>query len=176
MQSFHNTIKKPDQLLEQIFKRTAENEFKLKSSCCTDAIFLNKPHSSGPLIESLSEHDCLQFEKLESPLLNVSTDIKNSTILLKDSRVCVVRNILKISEQVWFIVQHFSNVTDLYLFPLKSSEVDVYLCSNLSEELNIINFEEVSGKCFKMPYWLSHTTAQSQNPVEGTFVVSLLLL
>lgn len=175
MRYFNSTIRKPEHILQQIHRRRAEDDAFFESKSNPESIVLNYPHDKGPLADSLSEDECLQFGELKSPLFYVSLSKKNNTLLLKDRKVCLVQNILKIEEKIWFIVKFFCNVKNLFLFPIESSEADIFLCASLSSQLDLVSFDDVVGKCFRMPYWDSESLTIVEKPVEGSFVVSLLL-
>lgn len=177
MKSFHNTVRKPNQLLQQIYRRQVENQNVMKSSYQNlDAIFLKYLHTNGPVIESLVPGTFLQYKNLESPKLKICiTSIADNCLLFKNGKIGLVQNILKIEESIRLIVKYFKSVKDFFDFPLKSSEGGTFLCSDLEDQLNLTSFNDIDGKCFRMPFWDGEILTLKEEPVQDTYVVSLLL-
>lgn len=69
-------------------------------------------------------------------------------------------------------VKEFCRIEDFFDVGLPSSSVDVFRCSLLSNEVIIIDLNEVHSKCFRMPYW--HTEGH-KDPIVDVWIVAVIL-
>lgn len=128
-------------------------------------------HKQGP-IPYLYRH-YYQFNKIKyGKTWTISIFRKDNTIILEGYRVCVVKNIISTGEDCCLVVQQFQEKKDLYNLGLASSSCGEYLCSLLSEEVEVVPLNQVKSKCFRMPHWDQNTATNIAVP--NVFFVSTI--
>lgn len=161
--------RKPSHIVQQICRRLSEREFViLSSSEYQDA----KPHgvalrqhSDGPTIAGVEEY--MQYRELNWNGQLISLKESDSCLML-DGEVCIVRNILKSSEQsksVTILYEVFDVQTDYFTLPLNpgpnfvgkplhSGDIGIWMVSNLAQneikQSKITKFKSVV-KCVLLP-------------------------
>lgn len=73
-------------------------------------------------------------------------------------------------------------IEDFYDVDISSSLIDVFKCSALCNNFNIISINEVKAKCYLTPYWAINdgedsdsSIIDSDEPIAGKYIVSILL-
>lgn len=171
--SFRHSCHKPHQHLQQIANRRAEDGY--VSSLPTDKpinlVYGPKKRWNSHLFPNLpSEYK--EFKTLSTKSMYLSINNRDDTIMLNDSSIGIIKNIIVSKDTTFIYVQKFSQRKDFYdgKFPLDSNSI--FLCSCLSDNLSAIFVEDIVAKCFRLPYW--HDTSFI-DPIPDVFVVALLL-
>lgn len=175
MTAFRKRVRKPGLSLQQYYKRTKELEgFDVAPLDNTIRIRLSQNHAAGPLPEFIEDHLCQQYNKLQVGKFTFATNLRDSCCILEDSGVCLIKNIVRIEEDIFFIVQRFRSVTEIYDVGVTSDFVNVCHCTHLSNRLQAVNLKHVKNKSYRMPHW-SDEEGEEEDTVENEWIcVSLL--
>jgi len=175
MTYFRRSCRKPHQHLQQITNRRMEFLRRKATRKNNNAgVKLSGRHKNGPLLSQLPVN-VLQFSMYKTPDFCIGINDQDNTIILKDLSICVVRNIIQMNDEYCFLANIFSRVESLTDILVLSSFSGVFLCSSLSNELNLIQLPRINGKCFRMPYWLSEPAHNVDLPIPDVFVVASFL-
>lgn len=173
MTFFRKFLRKPHQLLQQLFRRLEEQNNYTQKKYEIPKIIPIRRHSDGPVMPEFQFINFLQYKSLKFEYFCLmSSNIRDNCVLLKDGRVCEVVNIIEFPSNCFkLIVRTFSSITNFYNIPygICSSFVGIYLCCDLSNQIIALDLDNLLAKCFKMPFW------KDDQLVEGKFVVSVLL-
>lgn len=124
-------------------------------------------HLNGPVPQGLN--GCFQYNKLKyGKTWSISVFQNNNTIMLSDSTICVIQNIIYRNGNYELVVKRFNQKQNFYESIAASSTCGVYHCSSLNEQIDVVSLNEMIAKCFWMPYWLNAPTV---NCVANHFVV-----
>lgn len=156
MTYFRKACSKPNQQLQQIAKRCAEKEKAFEN---TD----NDIDALGPIVipgrilrcplSLLAPMNSVQYQQIKYKSMFVSLNGRDDTVMLQDSSICIVQNIISVNGVYSFGVKIFQRVEDFFNVVGPSSSIGVFRCSVLADEIRLIPASEVHGKCFRMPYW-----------------------
>lgn len=151
MMYFRKACRKPHQHLQQIVNRRHEN-LQIIQKIVNDH---NKIIRSGrpwvsPTVFNVPL-DSRQFQILDTGKFRISVKDRDNTIILKNSKICLVQSIIFLRDHYQLAVKEFCRVEDFYDIGLSSS-VDIFRCSLLSDDIIIIDLNEVQNKCFRIPY------------------------
>lgn len=91
-------------------------------------------------------------DRLDTQVTNVRSYVcdnkrRDSRVILKNGSVAVI---MKTTDQS-MEVKIYANIMNYFKFPMKSSVLGIYLCSNLSDTVLIIDPEEIKWKCYGIP-------------------------
>jgi len=145
---FRKYYRKPHRPLQQFFYRQTEREIREKLEPVTDdkIKFFGK-HNEGPLPLKLLV-DISQYKKLQNKYIYINVDsLSDRCCVLRDSSVCIIHNILEKENLSYFVIKKFEIVEDFYDVGISSSLIDVFKCSALCNNFNIISINEVKAKC-----------------------------
>lgn len=175
MPEFRKLIRKPDLLLEQYYKRTKElNDFNLTPPDINTHVRPSLSHAEGPIPENIPANGCQQFQKLEIGELQFATNERDSCCILQDTRIGMIRNILKVDGEFFLMFEAFRRKNSFYDVGVTSDIVGVYHCSFLSNIVEIIPLNNVRDKCYRMPYW-SEVKDQEEQALENQWICCSLL-
>ncbi|XP_051174800.1 uncharacterized protein LOC127290343 [Leptopilina boulardi] len=175
MPEFRKMIRKPHLVLQQYYKRTKElNDLTLTPPVQNNPIRATLPHAEGPVPENIPANICRQFQKLEIREVTFATNLRDSCCSLQDTRIGIIRNILKVEEEIFFIFESFQRKEPLYHIGVTSDVVGVYSCSDLSNVIEAIPLNEIKDKCYRMPCW-NHVEGQEERPLENQWICCTLL-
>ncbi|XP_036144963.1 uncharacterized protein LOC114254351 [Monomorium pharaonis] len=152
MSYFKKICRKPNQHLQQIANRRYE-EKRLQEKfifSTEDFIQVSGLHKHGPM-PAINFHHYSQYRNLLCRQFTLSLNGKDDTIILKDSSICIVQNIIGYDNKYYLIVKRFHRIENFYHTLVQSSDIGIFHCSLLFDELIIINFDQIAGKCFKLP-------------------------
>ncbi|XP_071581909.1 uncharacterized protein [Temnothorax nylanderi] len=188
MSIFRKYCRKPDLPLQQIANRRAEQSNKCNNrfvNNCLPAVVDNPSiemlgrHAAGPLPRELFHRSCQQFQRAKIGRWLFTRQIRDNCCILRDATICVIENFLTIETINYLLVRKFLHVQDFYDVGVPSSSVGVYKCSTLINETCIILFEEVSAKCYRMPFWRfsdCNSSDESDNDDECNQYICAVLL
>lgn len=175
MPEFRKLIRKPGLPLEQYYKRSKElNDLNLTAPVINIHVRPSLPHAEGPIPENIPGNECQQFQKLEIGELTFATNERDSCCILQDTRVGMIRNILKVDEEFFFMFEAFRRKNSLYDVGVTSDIVGVYHCSFLSNIVERVSLNNVKDKCYRMPYW-SEVEGQEEQALENEWICCSLL-
>ena len=175
MQVFRKYIRKPGLRLSQIYKRIAEKDDSPLAPLDNDThICLTLPHAEGPLPGCMNDENCQQFHKLKVGAVTFATTLRDNCCILKNSQVCLIKNIVKVQDNIFLIVQKFRGIRSVYDVELSSDFVGVYHCSRLSQQVVEVNLIEVKSKCYRMPVW-SDVEGEEERVVNDEWLCATLL-
>lgn len=166
--------RKPNQHLQQIAKRRAEN---CRTACTKyvdpSALKFVKKYPSGP---KPPIEDCLsyeQYKKVVTGTIHLSVLRQDNTVILRDGSIGIVKNVIDHKDKGCFLLLRlFTKVEDVFNYPCSSSLLEGFLCSALSSNLALINLNQIVGKCFRMPYWSPNvSTAQCSTEYFAVFTI-----
>lgn len=170
MMYFRNACRKPHQHLQQIANRRVEkNRVSFKANVIDESMMVPGKPWRGVLPSTISSNHH-QYQSLKCKSFFVSLNNQDDTLMLQDSTICVLQNIIVMDNEYFFIVKKFHRAEDFFDVGYPSSLIGMFRCSVLLNELHIVNINQIRGKCFRMPYWHD----QFMEPIPDIFVVGLL--
>lgn len=112
-------------------------------------------HCSGPLTADCSIGK--QFKKIiflqkKLTFTKNSHSSRDSYFITKDFIVVEIQNIVKTDEGIFLIGRQFLDYSDLYDYPLHSSELNIHIVSKLDTSLSKWSLNSVKSKCILLPY------------------------
>lgn len=184
MRFFRKFYRKPDRPLQQYALRSTEKKKweQLILSNSNKYIKVFERHATGPL--PTGALNCyMQYKKIRGKNMFLGLSLQDSCCILNDSSICVIKNILQSEHSYYLVVQKYSIVENLYEIGVSSSFVATFKCSLLSPNLSIISFNEVTAKCYRMPYWQPNNCDSSDSsdgmeldsPRIEEYIVSIIL-
>ena len=104
---------------------------------------LRKHHAHGPLPVGIGEG----FEQYaEIKLENFILDTKRNKCVAVDSKIVIIKNILKKRNNIFIVYQRFQTVENLFKYPTKSKNVGIYKISGLKNILLMSPIDNVTMK------------------------------
>lgn len=174
-QALRKLIRKPGLKLPQIYKRIAEREDYALTPVVSDTkIKLSQSHSDGPLPVNITANICQQFKKIEIGKNTISSSLRDSCFHLKNSEICIVKNIIQRGGDINLIVQCFLSKDDIYDVGIKSSAVNIYKCQNQESTLRVISLTDIKCKSYIMPEW-SNVGGQEERILPDKWICASLL-
>ncbi|KAK0156967.1 hypothetical protein PV327_011487, partial [Microctonus hyperodae] len=92
------------------------------------------PHQNGLLPPNIAV-TTPQYQKLQNKFYRIALNDCDSTFILKNGMIAVVRNIVFINDEYLLVVSKFNDVTEFTNIGLKSKEIGMFLCAALSREI-----------------------------------------
>ncbi|KAJ8677725.1 hypothetical protein QAD02_013512 [Eretmocerus hayati] len=149
-----NRIRKGDQPLQQIMRRSGELEMinNTDSKNCAEPE-LSCKHNSGPIthpsVEVISQHKCM---KLKNFKVNCA-DGKNGCLMVDGKVVIDALNFVKTSDgSIHVVGKVFKIKGDVFDLPCKSSKLGIVVLDKPGEAMYSWNINRISGKMMKLPY------------------------
>ncbi|KAK3911871.1 GTPase-activating protein pac-1 [Frankliniella fusca] len=93
----------------------------------------------------------LHFKKLRAGGFTLRVGQRNSFFLTKSRKVAVLRDIVKRHNKVYLICRRFHTLEDFYVYPIPSSDLDIFRVSDLGGEKLTFRLSDVLRKCYLMP-------------------------
>lgn len=146
-------VRRPQYPLPQIIKRLSEEQ-RVARKCCEPRYAeptprLRREHINGPLPDNIDVDG--QFSEAHGSFF-VSISDGNNCIMVRErnkTMVLMVRNIIKTNTGVYALVQRFRDYECFYTYPLKSSELGIFIVKSLSSTLERMPLSQVwtARKC-----------------------------
>lgn len=175
MPQFRKLIRKPSLPLQQYYKRCEElNALNFEPLNNIVQIRLSLEHADGPIPEDIPANLCRQFQKLQIGKLVFANNVRDCCCMFLDKRIGLIKNIIQIEEEISIIFEEFQRKTEIYNVGLMSDKVDVYLCSNLSNTLEVLPLRDVKAKCYRTPNW-STVEGEEERVIDNEWICSALL-
>lgn len=152
VKSLVRSSKKP---LQQICRRLHELSFLNPDINNIDpqAVQYSVEHVTGPLIYGVNI--CKQYKKLFHKDTSYSTfdhSAANSYFLSKDRKVVRIENIvLELNKKTHIIGKQFLVYKSLYLYPIDSKSLNIYIIENISEYLEYWSLDDIVAKMMILP-------------------------
>ncbi|KAJ8687860.1 hypothetical protein QAD02_023655 [Eretmocerus hayati] len=166
-----NRIRKGDQPLQQIMRRSGELEMinNTESKNCAEPE-LSCKHNSGPIthpsVEVVSQHKCM---KLKNSKVNCA-DGKNGCLMVDGKVVTDALNFVKTSDgSIHVVGKVFKIKGDVFDLPCKSSEFGIVVLDKPEEAMYSWNINRISGKMMELPYKRDYAAL----PILHTLVTSI---
>ena len=140
-------ITRPGKQLQQVVKRIHEqSNFEVPPAVSDSFAVLDYEHQNGPLGPYSDHSDVKQYKQVrfEGKMYRVNS---SNDVLHCDVGFCRVVNIVKIGLHVALLVRSFSDVSDVFTYPCKSSCVGVAFVGALNDEIINVHVREAT-KCW----------------------------
>ena len=155
-------LRKPGSTLQQVVNRTYESRALSLPRRDRGTKFMYA-HQDGPL--PIGYTHCQQFKAVVTEAYRYGTSVRDCCVkTLTDTRIGLVRNVLRNGHEVYLALNLYDDISDLYTNPVRSSDFSIYSVGELNPVVVVRDMDDCH-KCFRMP--LSES--------RGTFVVSALL-
>lgn len=171
MTYFREACRKPHQHLQQIVKRRAERNCVSSDHHSNEISTLIPGQPWKGILPTSVNSDCRQYKSIKCERFSISLNGKDDTLMLQDSTICIVQNIIENDNDYFFLIKTFQRVESCFDVGIPSSAVGMYRCSVLIDDLKLVNVSEFYRKCFRMPYWYD----KFAEPIPDVFTVALLL-
>ncbi|KAM0730288.1 hypothetical protein ACS0PU_004165 [Formica fusca] len=156
MSTFRKFCRKSNQPLQQMFNRM--KEIQTYGSTKTHTV----ETSVRVFIPYTNDTNCLRYRKITFNHLLLSTNLRDNCCILKDGSICIVCNIFKNGNSYRLGIEKFLQVDNFYTVGILLSDLQIYKCAALADEVSHITLNKIYAKGYRMPYWTS-TTGESDN-------------
>lgn len=170
-ENFYGKLKKmlhgPQRPIVQIYRRVNERLTNLQLEKSDNNKFcLKHLHNEGPVPYALDTDKCTQYKeiRLDNCLVKCSKSTDSDCFVCIDGKIVIVDNIVSNQGLLQVVGREFLGQCDLYSYPCSSSDIGIYLLSELSSDLKTWCFSDVSHKMVVFPsgdkfaaFPLSHT-------------------
>ena len=154
MLEMRKCLRKPGLKLAEVYKTISEKEdYSLTPLDFAKKIYLTQKHAERPLPKDITADLCEQFKKLEVNKCTFAITLRDRCCFLKNSKICIIKNIIQVQGQVRFIVQQLRFTADVYNVGVTSEFVQVYDCRNLERTLRSVPLTDVKSKMYIMQKW-----------------------
>ena len=157
LQKMKNLLRKSGKPLQQIVRRLDEidkansnQQPAANSSTNTKRYTLDDIHFEGPTFPQFRMATQYKTLRFKNAVLNL-TKSENCVLLSDFNDVFVIENFVKLHEQIYLVGRRFLTKEDMYTYPLPSSNINEYLVSNLSTNLEYFPLTSVKCKAFRIP-------------------------
>jgi len=106
---------------------------------------LRKQHVENEVINGL------QFRKIHINDIIFQCNEKDSCFKTCDNTIAVLKNIVQVQNEIFFIRFSYSTTGNVYEYPLPSSYLGILKVSNQNEERQIFPLSQIARKCWVMP-------------------------
>ena len=148
LQTLKKMVRKPAFPLQQIIRRLHEKN-KLKPNEKSFQTMCKKMHDHGPLPGNTTTEQ--QFDQLHMQNFLLSTKTPDNAILV-DSDTYVIKNIIVLDNVPHCVCIKFRKQKSFFNYPFESSEIKIFLVSDLTEHLCLINIDDIDNKVVLLPY------------------------
>lgn len=147
MQRIINDVRKPDNILQQIYRRQMERGTVEISGNSKEIKFLE--HIDGPIVAGYSG---IQYSKIKYKnfIINVKSNGDNC-FFIKD-QIVIAKNIVYKQNKYFIIGHEFLEKKAAFKNPIDSTVLNIFKCSKLSSSLQVYNIDDISYKLYRLPY------------------------
>ena len=155
--SLKKYVRKPQFPLQQIIRRIFERNCQavnsppglkeINKSRCTP----ERQHKNGPV--PVGFENCKQFKQIYCNGYFYSVSRGNNCIKI-NNKIYLIKNILCVDDidSPLFVIECFSRKRDFFDYPLRSSQLDIFIGSTLTGRLETASVHEVQRKYVVLPY------------------------
>ena len=134
---------------QQVVSRLSElNVVSISKMVNSDPVCQSE-HSVGPLVDGYES--CIQYRSVRTCEFTLNLSDRDNCVIANDGCVGIVKNILLFKSEVYLVVCVFQTVSDLFVYPLHSSLMDIYRISDLKETYVAFKLEHIRCKCVRLP-------------------------
>jgi len=138
--------------LQQVIRRLIEKDQAEKTageSSQEDIVDLLYEHCNGPVGDLCAN---AQFSRYKTEQYTLTLSMPDNCVCLSDGRFNLVQNIVRCKAMtVKIVVKMIESVSDFFTFPMRSSDVGVYVVGCLSDDLHYYCISDVLFKCVLLP-------------------------
>jgi len=150
MQFLKSAVRKPDKPLQQVVRR-------YKEECCNDKITViasstpkticQRMHTNGPIVENIICNPQFSLLKLQTFSINVNK-LADSFVFTNQKQVVKVINIAQSakSKEPLIIGYEFLKQVPLYINPIQSTKLDIYIIEEMSDKLKCWKIDSIMYK------------------------------
>ena len=152
MMSLKKMIRKPNQVLPQIIRRTSEviNLTPPSSMSKSESPEISKLHTSGPVPEGLDEW--VQYKKVHCKRFLLKTISPDNFVVIGES-IYKVNNILMHEGQIRLVCSKVTKVGTLFSYPVSSEFVGlITVDTEVENGFEVKRLDDVKSKCVVLPY------------------------
>lgn len=156
MSIFRRYCRKANQPLQQIFNRIKEKQ----------AHGSTKVHNVETYVRVFMPYtkdtNSRRYQKIKFNNILLSIRNRDNCCILNDGSICIITDIFNDDCSYYLSVKKFLQVANLYDVGISSSDLQVYTCAALADEVSHIDVHKVCAKGYRMPYW-NNTTDDSSD-------------
>lgn len=145
MQSILQDIRKPSHILQQLGNRSKE-AFKFQNLRAKKD-FKVRTHVDGPLLPGISG---IQYTFYKHDNFIINTKSLGDSCFQVNNKIIIIENIVDTLDQKIIIGREFKKKSDFFDKPLKSSLLNIFQCSELSD-LKSYDINSIRSKYFRLP-------------------------
>lgn len=150
MQFLKPAVRKPDKPLQQVVRRYKEvcsNDKITVIASSTPKTICQRMHNNGPIVENITCNPQYSLLKLQTFYINVNK-LADSFVLTNQKQVVKVINIAQsaITKEPLIIGHEFLKQVPLYINPIQSTKLDVYIVEEMSYKLKCWKIDSIMYK------------------------------
>lgn len=150
LKTVKSQLRSPYRPLQQLMKRDHENSAIVKPVLPKSGVNLCQQHFQGPT----AGLNGMQFQRIITKGMTLSLKRYGDRFFMSKKGIFIVENIIKSAtppHSIFLIARQFTNVTDWFLSPFPSSDLQIFKCFSLKDCLEVIALKDVTAKCFVAP-------------------------
>lgn len=159
MSMFRKYCRKPGLPLQQLFNRMSE----MRQHGVTQ--LRNIDSSIRVSVPRNNDNKCVEYCKIHFNGIFLSVYVRDNCCILRDGSICIVENIVAENNCYRLAVKRFIEIDNFYIIGMVSSTFKVFKCGKLSNELELINVNEIIAKAYRMP--LCNNISMDNNDSDG---------
>lgn len=148
MRRWKSSVRKPQQILQQLANRMSEGYFHV-SSTVVEQFGVKKEHTLGPVVAGLVHYK--QYRELHTREYYLNSTYGNNCIAF-DEKIALVANICCNGPEICLIVQCFKQKKCFFKQPLSSTDVGIFKLWRLSKHFEICRLPQIRCKYVLLPY------------------------
>lgn len=139
MQFLKSAVRKPYQPLQQVerrYKEVCSNDKITVIASSTPKTICQRMHNNGPIVENITCNPQYSLLKLQTFSINVNK-LADSFVFTNQKQVVKIVNIAQspITKEPLIIGHEFLKQVPLYINPIQSTKLDVYIVEEMSDKL-----------------------------------------
>lgn len=142
-------IRSPQFPVAQVVRRISEFE---NVTCCRDTrdgLKLKTSHSEGPAPSHI--YPVTQYKEISLPEFCVKLSTGDNCIR-RNGKIGIVRNIIVVEGDPCLVYNEFTQSSDFFDYPIKSSQIGVFLLDDLSQDLKCVKVDDSVSKYVLLPF------------------------
>uniref|UniRef100_A0A1Y1KSZ7 DUF4218 domain-containing protein n=1 Tax=Photinus pyralis TaxID=7054 RepID=A0A1Y1KSZ7_PHOPY len=150
MQTLKKMVRKTHKPLEQVIRRLEEHNNVLfpSKSKSPKLPYCTNEHLDGPLLlHSHKQYKVVHFRDFTLKINNTS----DCFVLMNNYEIIKIVNVCINEGQIELLGKKFINVSDLYKKPCKSTQFQIYFCSDLSDNIKVYHIDGIVHKMILLP-------------------------
>jgi len=145
-------VKQPREPLQQIVRRVIEKKILKIELQTLRELKLTCLHDNGPVpVDVINVADVEQYAVAHMANYVVSLKVKDNCLLTTGGDVCLVKNILHINLNIFFVCQVFDKKIKKFELPLPFSLLQIFEVSSLNPRLQTVSLSDIVCKGVCLP-------------------------